>query len=289
MPDIKNRYSIFAAGFWLCAAIHTMWIAPQLLRLPADYAEETSFAATASLRETPSAPFVTSNLMARRVDQTLISSATHSIIQGNVHWMDNAGVVQFENTGIYGVDRRTRMNMLGYGDLPRTGAYLFPLHIERKNFAYWDPMFIGGRQAIFDRNETLDGLQVYVFRFSVTNLDETVGYSHLPDVPERYHAHTDANGQIWIEPTSGTMVDYEEQGTSYFINTKTGERFTDFFRWKDRYTPQIREFKIKQAKVARLRILALEYWVPAALIISGLFSLVAGLRKSGLVARGAKS
>ena len=137
------RRLILVFSLWLLAAAQHFWITPQLERLPADYAEEPSFAAQSRFRETPAGAWTDSSLTARRVDQTLVSSASHSIIQGDLHWTNDAGVVEYENTGVYGVDRHTRMNLPGYGDVVRTGPFLFPLHTERKNYRYWDPQFIG--------------------------------------------------------------------------------------------------------------------------------------------------
>lgn len=261
---------------WLCAAIQYFWLTPLLERLPSDYAEETSFAATSSFRERPDGTFQHSILTARRVDQTLVSSATHSIIQGDIHWTNSEGIVEFENTGIYGVDRHTKKNLPGYGDTARTGPFLFPLHTEPKSVQYWDPLYVGSRQATFDRAEILDGLPVYVFHFTAQNMDETAGYSHLPDVPERYRVRTDGAGWMWIEPSSGTMVDYAEQGISQFVDPVTGKPIADLYHWADRYTPETKSFKIKQAKAARLRIGILEMWLPLALFAAGLLTLLIG-------------
>jgi hypothetical protein len=264
------RYLIVPLALWFFAGLQYFWVAPLLERLPAGYAEETSFDATSSFRERPSDPFGASNhLIARRVDQTLVNSAEHSIIQGDTHWT-NDGVVEFESTGIYGVDRYTRENIQGFGDKVRTGAFLFPPHIARKNFDFWDPMYIGTRHATFERTEMLDGLEIFVFRFSVEGLDETDGYSHLPDVPERYFAHSDGVGTLWIEPASGILVDFSDVGVSYFVEPTTGSRVADLYHWESKYTPQTKDFKINQAKAERLRIKVLEIWLPLLLVIIGL-------------------
>lgn len=70
----------------------------------------------------------------------------------------------FENTGLYGVDRRSRRNVPAYGDLPCTGQFLWPPRLERTTYTYWDPMFIGPRQATFEQETMADGLLVYVLR-----------------------------------------------------------------------------------------------------------------------------
>ena len=243
----------FACG--RCA--RALGIAPRLNELPAAYAGETRYAAEGHLRETPDGAWTPITMVARRVDQTIVAAAETHIVQGDLHWTTESGQVIFESSGLYGVDRRTRMNVPGYGDIERTGQFLFPPGIAPVAFQFWDPMFIGPRTATFDRVETLAGLAVYVFRFSGTAMDETAGYGYLPGVPERYRTLTDGQGTLWIEPVSGVLVDYEEAGDSFFVAAATGERVASFFQWRDRYTPETEAAQLALARTARTRILVL--------------------------------
>jgi hypothetical protein len=267
-----------AVGLWLLAAITRWWIAPHLMRLPADYAAETFYQAQSRSRQTPDGEWENTPMIARRVDQALIVAGDTAILQGGFHWATEKGQVLFESAGIYGVDRRKRTNVSGYGNVNRTGLYLFPPHLQRTTYSFWDPMYIGPRVATFDRTDTLDGLPVYIFRFKVRNLDETPGYSYLPDVPERFKAYTDGQGTLWIEPLTGTIVDYQDQGTSYFFDARTAKRVADLFVWSEHMMPQTKAAQWKLAVAARRRTLALEVWLPAALLLGGLMYLALGWR-----------
>jgi hypothetical protein len=114
---------------------------------------------------------------------------------------------------------------------------------------------------------------VYVFRFSANGLDETDGYSSMPDVPERFQARTDGQGTLKIEPLSGVVVDYEEQGVSYYVDPATGARLDDFHRWSGRFTPATKSAQLALARAARLRVLALEDWLPGGLAVLGALGL----------------
>lgn len=266
---MRLRLLILVFGLWLLAAAQYFWIAPQLVQLPADYADETRYATKSRLRGTPNGDWEEADLIGRRVDQTLVASAERSIIQGSLHWTTADGLAAFESTGVYGVDRQTRMNLPGYGDSSRAGQFLFPPNTEPRPYRYWDPQFIGARVANFARSDTLDGLPVYVFHFRVQGLDESAGFAHLPDVPERYRAHTEGEGTLWVEPTSGLVVDYEERGTSYFVEPGTGKRVADLYVWSDRYTAQTQAAKVQQAVAARRRIQVLELGLPLGLLLAG--------------------
>jgi len=268
-----------ALGLWLLAAVTRFWIAPQWERLPADYAEETSYQAQSRARETPTGKWEDTPLIARRVDQTLVASGDTAIVQGDVHWSTQAGQVLFETAGIYGVDRRNLRNLSGYGNVDRSGQFLFPTHLQRAVYRYWDPLYVGPRTATFERSDAVAGLAVYVFHFTARDLDETAGFSHLPDVPERYQAHTDADGTLWIEPNSGIVVDYQERGVSYFFEAATRRRVADLFVWSDHFTPQTRAAQLKLATAARLRSKALEGWLPLALLLCGALCFAPGRRR----------
>jgi hypothetical protein len=276
MKPLRKFFFIILA-FLALAALLRFWVAPLFEVLPADYTNETILSEANQFRDSPTAEWQASTLNVRRVDQTITNSGQASIIEGALHIYHATGEVNFETTNLYGVDRRTRLNMASYGDANRTGQYLFPPHVRQIEYPIWDPMFIGLRRATFERIEQMDGLQVYVFSFSATGMDESAGYSYLSDVPERYLAHTDGQGTIWVEPLSGSVVDYTDSGVSYFVNATMGTRLADFNKWEERYTPETRTTQMKLARAARLHILLLENLLPGASLLAGLIWLSVGL------------
>ena len=265
-----RTYVFITLACMALAALLRYWIAPLSENLPAGYTNTTILSEVDNFRNSPTGDWQASTLNTTRVDQTITTSGQAAIIEGSLHVYFASGAVNFEVTSLYGVDRRTRLNLTGYGSVNRTGQYLFPPHVRPENYSIWDPFFIGLRQAAFDHVENIDGLQVYVFTFSGTGMDETDGYSTLPDVPEHYFAHTDGKGTIWVEPLSGIMVDYMDSGVSYFIDPSSHARITDFNKWNERYTPETRTAQFKLAHTSRLRILALEVWLPGSLLLVGL-------------------
>ncbi|HEX9996300.1 MAG TPA: porin PorA family protein [Abditibacterium sp.] len=278
-PPRRPLLRIFplALGLCLLATALRFWLAPHLTRLPADYAEEIRYAARCRYRDTPDGTWQQFDLVVRRVDQTLVFSADDAIIQGDVHWTTETGKVTYESAGVYGIDRRTRSNLSGYGNMQRGGQFLFPKHVQRTTYQLWDPFYTGPRTATFVEETTLNGLPVYVFDCRAKNIDDTTGYSFLVNVPERHHAYSAGGGKMWIEPISGIMVDMEDVGKSYFGTPKTGKWVSDFYFWHARYTPETKAAQWQRAVTARRRILALELWFPIALLLSGLLSLALGV------------
>jgi hypothetical protein len=269
---------VFGVGLCVLGVVGRIWIAPMLTRLPADYADEASFDTWTRFRDSPRGAWQRSRLTARRVDQTLVSSGTHCVIQGDLHWTNADGSVAYESTGLYGVDRRTRKNLAGFGNMRRTDQFFFPLHTERRAYRQWDPHFIGPRDAVFKRAGERFGVDVYVFDFTARGLDESAGFGTLPDVPERYLALTNAKGTVWIEPVSGMVVDYAEQGESYFADPRTHAHVADFYAWHDRLTPASRAAKTRAAIAGRRRVLLIEIVAPLLCVLGGVALMIMSWR-----------
>jgi hypothetical protein len=269
----RGKYFFISLAFLVLAALVHFWISPLAELLPANYANQVDLSEVNKFRDSPTGEWLASDLNTRRVDQTITNSSQTAIIEGALHVYYVSGEVNFEISNLYGVDRRTRLNLASYGDDNRTGQYLFPPHVQQSEYLIWDPMFVGLRQASFERIEQIEGLKVYVFSFSATGMDETAGYSYLPEVPEHYLAYTDGEGTIWVEPISGIVVDYWDNGVSYFVDPENGVRIANFNEWTENYTLETKTVQINLARLARLRILALEIWLPGGLLLVVLFFL----------------
>lgn len=268
------------ALLWLLAAGLRWGIAPFLEALPTDYTAETQYLGKARSHQSPTASSEEFESIIRRNDQALTSADGRVMIQGDVHWLAPSGAVIFETINLYGVDRRTRENVSGYGNLNRSGQYLFPPHTEKKKYGFWDPNYAGPAVATFDRIEEFRGIKTYVFNNLVDGIDETAGFTALPDVPGRYRALTFGQGRYWVEPLSGVVVNHEEGGTSYFVDAKNGRQVGQpIIQWTQRYTNETIEAQLQLARSARHRMLALEVWGPVLLVVVGMLWLIVECRR----------
>jgi hypothetical protein len=278
---MKLNYRALLIAFSLALAAFALvtWAAPLVSQLDSEYTNQLDFVVVDQFRNSPEEAWVTASFNAQRSDQTISNSQGVNIIQSSLNWYNEAGDLIFLSSGIYGVDQRTRANVIGYGDVQRNGQFLFPTRLQPGTYIFWDCMYIGPRQATFERAEMLNGIPVLVFSFIVNALNETSGYSYLPLVPERYLAHTNGTGLLWIEPLSGLIVKYEEKGVSYFVEPASGKKMEDFHIWSDGYTPASQAAQLKLAADLRLRTLLVETWLPGGLLVLALFWLAQALRR----------
>ena len=277
LRHVSQKYWLAAAAFWFMAALSRWALAPIFERLPTDYMAETNYAATWQAHQTPTAPTENFESNVRRRDQTLTSGDGHSIIQSDAHWSSLTGMVIFETRNLYGVDRRDRKNLAAYGDQDRIGQYMFPPHTGQQSYQLWDSNYAGACAVSFDRVDRFRGLEVYVFNYALDNLDESVSYASLPDVPEKYHAFTNGRGRYWVEPISGVVIDHEDSGVSYFVEPRSKKRVgKPIDEWRKRYTPDTVRAQLQLATALRQRALALEIWLPLSLLTLGLVCIAVG-------------
>ncbi|GHA79051.1 hypothetical protein GCM10007067_15610 [Lysobacter bugurensis] len=261
----------------LCAALWLLLGAPLASRLPDDYQTALYFDSVARAREAPTDDWKRIVLIGRRLDTTLLSTAKRSVIQSDAYWALPGGELYFENAGVYAVDRVTRQNMPGLGDVERTGQFLFPPGMDRGPHVLWDSQLAGPRAMKFAGVDEVDDVPVHRFTFQVQGLDETLGYGHLPDVPERYRALTDSDGVLLIEPASGVLVDYIERGRSSFTKPD-GTVIAPFFVWNAHFTEETRRSQLKRAEQVSRRLWLLQTLVPLLLAGAGVVLLIFGMR-----------
>ncbi len=243
--------------------------APDLLEVSARYRNITQFTVTDTFRYHPEEGWVPSNLIATRTDKAVTQNGEALLLQSSQLVRFKDGSLNFENSALYGVDKRSRQNIPELGDLPRGGQFFFTPNTKKQAYVIWDAMFIGPREAAFLREEEMDGLPVYLFSFRAAGLDETDGYRYLPLVPEVYRAQTDGEGVITVEPLSGIIVDYQDRGTSYYFDTQEKTSKEDIHKWSQQVTPQTRNEQIQLALQARRQTKILEEWIPGGLILLG--------------------
>ncbi|MFC0676708.1 porin PorA family protein [Lysobacter korlensis] len=260
---------LLAAALWLVLG------APLASRLPDDYKAELYFNSLARARETPTGQWERIALVGRRLDTTLLSTENRSIIQSDGYWALPGGELYFENAGVYAVDRETRQNLSGLGDVERRGVFMFPPGLAGGSHVLWDSQLAGPRDVRFERFAEVDGMRVHRFKFRVSALDETSGYGHLPDVPERYRALTNAEGVLHVEPKSGVIVDYSESGRSSFA-TPEGRLVAPFFIWTAQFTEETQRNQLQKARQARQRLWLLQTLVPLLLAAAGAGLLIFG-------------
>lgn len=180
---------------WLLA------IFPAMAKMPTDYEREYTFegfikqlnSETMSLDEIPT-----------NVVRLLTATGTQDdvlLLKQEVDFYHaQAGILLTSSSEVYGLDRTTRENVPGYGDMDRSGQFTFPAGVEQKTYTFWSSSAMTTLPANFVSEETFQGITVYNFKIDSKNLDagtmEGTGLLQTMDVLT----------EIKVEPVSGVPV-----------------------------------------------------------------------------------
>ncbi len=180
---------------WLLA------IFPAMAKLPTDYEREYTFegfilqlnSETMSLDEIPT-----------NVVRLLTATGTQDgvlLLQQDINiYHAEAGILLTSTSEVYGLDRTTRENVSGYGDIDRSGQFTFPAGVEQETYTFWSSSAMTTLSANFVSEETFQGITVYNFKIDSENLDAgTMEGTGLPQT-------MDVLTEIKVEPVSGVPV-----------------------------------------------------------------------------------
>ncbi|MBM3686051.1 MAG: DUF3068 domain-containing protein [Actinobacteria bacterium] len=202
---------------------------------------------------------------------------------------DNAGVVVLASTGRFAFNRVTSelSNCCGANvdgenvEMSGINPLKFPMFTKAQNYPYFDTSLNEGVEAVYQGEETLEGLPVYKFIVTVeptqTGTIEVPGDlvgSPLPNfVAPRYYSNVLT---LWVEPLTGAIV----KGESAQLQTLRGPDNTDKVTILDAVigtTPEEASAGITYAKSQAALITLLNNTVPLVAVILGVILLVLGI------------
>jgi len=267
-----------AVGAAISIPLWFLLAVPELEKMPADYQRQWEFVGEARLLDPGDGvlgdPFPFKDTSNRKV---LLPKEEVVIIQINMVARNlSTGEILWETHERMAVDRYTRMHVSGLGNADRQGHFTFPLHLEKRNYEFWYPGLLDSLLVIFEREETLKGLNLYVFTFSIKEIPSSDLY---PQYKPRLLAG-DKWGTFWVEPVSGYVVGYDLSSEVYFV--EDGQKGLNVEVRHKSFTKETHENQIRAARDKKLLIRLYEVWIPLFLVISALvlFAAVAKVKHS---------
>jgi len=197
----------------LLVALSLVWnfaIFPSMAKLPADYEQEYTFEGSVQVFNADLGALVTiPTTMNRTLTATSVTDDDILLLkQDIVFYASDYGqplgaivpsLAALDSSEFYGLDRTTRANVTGNGDMDRIGQFTFPADVQQETYQYWSSSTRSAISATFVGEETYQGINVYVFEMNSTGnpyQDYAPGISQTMDV----------YAKIRVEPVSGVPV-----------------------------------------------------------------------------------
>jgi hypothetical protein len=271
MTSIQKIFLLFFVLFLAAIPVWIFRVTPELLKLPGDY----SFKAESFGTEKDSYEiggefepgFVYNGV---RKDEVTRVDGNTLVIEGIFDANTLDGTELFISEAEYGVDRVTRQNVKGFGNKDRDGYFIFPQKTEKRSYDLWFPMYTDKITLDFQREDVVEGLDTYYFKGQAKKVDDTDGYVFLDLIPESYFGYTDSVIEMWVDPTTGTLVKYRDDGISYYADKVNGENVHTFADWSNTWKDDTIANQVRIAQNEKQKIHLFERWIP---ILLGLISL----------------
>lgn len=138
----------------------------------------------------------------------------------------------------------------------------FPFGAEKTTYPYWESTLQRAVDAVYDRTEDMDGVEVYVY--TVTTTDEQI---EIADGVEGLYSDSK---EIWVEPTTGDILN---QAVSQERTTLDGEPVLSI---EYEFTDEQKAESVAKAKDNIRSLALLTTWVPIIGYVGGAVCLIAG-------------
>ena len=224
MRKILGLILIGLGGFLLALGLlATLWVPGQVKRAPIDTDSTTRLSGTAAV-----VPTGDTNVDVRAVSVTKSDSnkSTDDVAVYTNYTclvLDNPGpdcgiegegenadpnVISVGEPEAFATDRRTGVAVNDSKYLPegtpKTQGLVnkFPFDTEKKDYPFWDGVLGDTVDATYDGTDTIDGLDVYKFNYSVANA--------AAEIADGIDGTYSMDKTMWIEPKTGQIIDQEQ-------------------------------------------------------------------------------
>ncbi len=101
---------------------------------------------------------------------------------------------------------------LTYKDMPQKQFWFKP-GVQKQNYDFLHPLIFADAPLIYQGTDTIDGLDVYVFKSETRNVD--ISYTFPQYANTKILSNT--NSTFWVEPITGDLVKFEKNWEDYQV------------------------------------------------------------------------
>lgn len=231
-----RRYLAFGIGFALLATLWHFVIAPNRFRITDDFSYSASVVSRDNFYDDQTAGY-----SGELVSNTTFAYQAQSVKDGVVNVKntfnvrDASGAKIFSAERVYGIDQQTHKHVAGFGDHNRNGYLFGPPNADKQSFTYWHVNYDEPAIMRFQSEENVLGLTVYHYAADY-HADQTNDLTHLPGVGRTRGVNLDIHLELWIEPTTGYLVKYEDRTTAYYYDLASGQRLNPWNQFSNSYS-----------------------------------------------------
>jgi hypothetical protein len=244
-------------------------IVPELEKMPKDYNFRFEMLSSEDTKYGIGSNWTGETLLIGSIDIYTTSALSDKLfLDGVFHIEFLDGKLSYETPEKHVVDRNSRKKDDG-------SFFLFPPKLKKQSYLVRFPGWNFPLDVQFENEENIRGLGVYRYKSIVKNANLTESFDFLDLVPDEYSVVTDASGSFYIEPKSGILIKYEESGTNYYFDTKTGKKIQPFSIFSNKFSDDTISNQVRLAQNEKQRIILIEKIIPTLMVLIALALLIA--------------
>jgi hypothetical protein len=172
-------------------------------------------------------------------------------------------------TDVFATDRVTALAVTDFDGLPADAVpheglvNKWPFDAEKKDYEYWDGTMGAAVTAAYDREETLLGIDCYVYKISIS--DAPI------EIAEGIQGTYDNEVEIWVEPETGAIQQQTQDQQRYL------EDGTQVLDLKIGFTDEQLKSSADDAEKNMGQLRLMLFWVPLVGFVAGALCVVAGV------------
>lgn len=210
---------------------------------------------------------IRNDVVVQEVDDALVIRSVFRGINPN-------GDILFEASSRYGVNPYTKENISGTGDESRSGQFGFPFFTEKKDYLFHSPEIVEAPAlARFVGVEPREDMELYRFEFTIDDLNKTQFFPDFLSAGKTVMGNH--SGILWVEPVSGTIVDFHHSGDNWILGKDT----VPFQHWFNQFSYDTVSQNIASARSFRNAIYTQIYAIPIIFLCFSFISLILFFRK----------
>ncbi len=221
----KHLIIVIAIIFFLISPSLSFYFVPSMKKIPSNLNEIIFYEGELGMLNPKTASLDYKNIDIKRSIKSMGYEGKVLMVREDIEIIDKNSKERIDElcmVNLYGIDPYTAKNIEGFGNIDRSGQWIFPVGVEKKDYSVWntdlDNPFKNGyiskeeAQALgqYLGREERGGIKTYKF----SGGQENVFFGYLPDLPE---VKVFYNGDLtaWVEPNTGTIVDLQKHVWQY--------------------------------------------------------------------------
>lgn len=266
----------------VAGALCVTWAPGQVKKLPLDVDQTTNLSGTVRKLDTATGELVENPVKVQSItkvdadasdDETAVWANTSCVV---IDIDDAPDCVDGEDarlvsadTDVFATNRVTAEAVPDFEGLPDDAVpheglvNKWPFDSEKQDYEYWDGTTETARPALYDREDELLGVDVYVYTISIADADIEIAEG----VPGTY----DNEIEIWVEPTTGAIQQQTQDQQRYLAD---GTQVLDL---KVGFTEDQLQISADDAEANLAQLKLILFWVPVVGFVGGGLAVIAGV------------